>query len=434
MAGGRRARLAVGVAAVAALLLSLPAGGATRSYTTGSIQAAIPDGGQVEVGITVPDRGPVVYLAVGVRLDHARDADLSVSLVAPDGASVPLSTRRGGTGRNFGQGSRSCAGQLTVFEDTAPLRLADERPPFAGSYRPDGRLARLYGKEARGRWRLRVSNDDAGREGTLFCWKLDLARDIVELRAGRAGAVLAELRFRERNFTYRDVRLRIVRAGRVEYDRPLGRSGCGVCPYWRPVVDGRTPIAVRDLDRDREPEVVADFFTGGAHCCTYSLILRYARARAAYRSTRVDWGNVGYRLVDLGRDGRPEFSSADDRFNYAFAAYAASAPPIRILRFERGTLVNVTRRFGGAVAADAARLWRFYERTRRSSFPEVRGILAGYMADEYLIGGEERGWRRLELALRRGDLGRAPARDGYPAGRAYLTKLRRFLVTTGYAR
>ncbi len=430
---GRRSLLAaVAVASILVLCLG-SASGATRTYSSGALRVAIADQGTVDRAIAIPDAGAVSYLAVSLRLDHARVADLVISLVAPDGASVPLSVRRGGGGRNFGSGSRTCSGQVTVFEDGAALRLADDDPPFEGLYRPDGRLARLYGKEARGRWTLRIADERIGQTGTLFCWKLDLSRDIVESRRASSGAVKAELFYRERNFRYRDVRLKIVRAGKTEYARSLDRIGCGGCPYWRPLLDGRVPILVRDLDRDREPEVVLDLFSGGAHCCTYSLILRYSPRAGTYKVGTFQWGNVGYRLVDFARDGRPELASGDDRFNYAFAAYAASATPIRIWRYERGSLVDVTRRFPGSVASHAARLWNLYRQVRVSAFPEVRGVLAAYMADEYLLGRQERGWQRLETARRRGDLGRGPTEDGYPAGRAYLAKLRSFLHTTGYA-
>lgn len=431
---GRRYLLAASAAASMLVLCLGSASGATRTYSSGALRVAVADQGTIDRVIAIPDAGAVSYLAVSLRLDHARVSDLVISLVAPDGASVPLSVRRGGSGRNFGSGSRTCSGQVAVFEDGASLRLADDEPPFEGLYRPDGRLARLYGKEARGRWTLRIADDRAGQTGTLFCWKLDLSRDVVERRRASSGAVRAELLYRERNFRYRDVRLKVVRAGKTEYDRPLTRIGCGGCAYWRPLLDGRAPIIVRDLDRDGEPEVVLDLFTGGAHCCTYSLILRHAPRVGTYKAATFQWGNVGYRLVDFGRDGRPELASGDDRFNYAFAAYAASATPIRVWHYERGSLVNVTRRFPGPVAAHAAALWNLYLRARRSAFPEARGILAAYLADEYLLGRQKRGWERMEAARRRGDLGRGPSKDGYPAGAAYLARLRSFLRTTGYAR
>ena len=410
------------------------AGAATKLYSSGALTASVPDGGTLERVISVRDGGPVSRLAVWLRLDHPRISDLRVSLVSPDGTAVLLSSRRGGAGRNFGRDGRGCGALFTVFEDGAVDRIADAKAPFAGPHAPDGRLGALYGKEARGRWTLRVVDEQTGLAGTLHCWKLDLSRDVVEVKRAQAGPVRAELSYRERNFSYREVRLKIVRGGRAAHDRPVQHVGCGSCPGWRPLGEGRVPVAVADLEGDREPEVIVDVFTGGAHCCVYSLILRYLPKERAYKGKATYWGNYGYRLRDLDRDGVPEFDSADERFAYAFTAYVASVPPVRIWRYRAGRLADVTRRFPAEIARDARHNWAAYLKVRRSSFPEVRGILAAYLADQYLLGKEREGWQRLELAFRRGDLGRGPLKDGYAAGRAYLDNLRSFLEKHGYAR
>jgi hypothetical protein len=69
------------------------------------------------------------------------------------------------------------------------------------------------------------------------------------------------------------------------------------------------------------------------------------RGRATYRSKFLSFGNYGYRLVDLDRDGLPELSAYDERFLYAFTAYVVSAAPPRITQYRNGRLVDVTRRF-----------------------------------------------------------------------------------------
>jgi subtilisin-like proprotein convertase family protein len=422
------------LASIVGLALGLSPGAyaATKSYTSGPLHIPIRDAETVEQAITVPDAGPVWHLAVGVRLEHARDSDLVVSLVAPDGTAVRLSSHEGGTGRNFGTGARSCSGEPTVFRDDADLRLGQSAAPFEGLHRPDDRLSHLYGKQARGRWTLRITDDVPGKTGVLLCWQLDLSRNVLEIRRGASGPVRAELSYRERDFAYRDVRLRVLRRGKPVLDQAIPRVGCGSCPFWRPVVAGM-PV-VRDLDRDGEPEILVDAFTGGAHCCTYSVVYRYVRARATYSSRIVQWGNGGYRLADLDRDGAPEFSSTDDRFAYAFTSFVASFEPIRILRYRAGRMLDATRSFPAAVRRDATVLWTQYKRIRRARLHDVRGVFAAYMADKYLLGQQAEGWRQLDAAAARGELGRAPSADGYPAGRAFLTRLRAFLRQTGYAR
>lgn len=184
--------------------------------------------------------------------------------------------------------------------------------------------------------------------------------------ASQPDTVRATLAFVRYGIEYRRLQLRIVRGARSWRSPPLGAS------YARP------RLLVRDLDGDGEREVVLDVYTGGAHCCTISRIYRYSRGR--YRLTSHDWGNVfpPYRIVDFGRDGRLELRSADDRFAYVFTSFAGSLFPVRIWRYDRGRMLDVTRRYPGIVARDAARLWQYYRTLKRDQV-DVRGALRAYL-------------------------------------------------------
>jgi hypothetical protein len=246
----------------------------------------------------------------------------------------------------------------------------------------------------------------------------------------RSGDVLATLSYDvDHRDVYRNIRLQIERAGTTVLSAAIP-SGCAGCPLAGPA--GEKPLRVQDLDGDAEPEVLLDMFTGGAHCCTYTYAYRFRADVGTYTRMRASWGNAGYRLVDLDHDGRPELSSFDDRFAYAFAPYAYSVDPIRIWRYAQGRLIDVTRTFRRLVARDARRQLLLYRKARRSRYREVRGVLAAYVADEYLLGRPSVGWRLVRSALRRGEL-RATAGDPYPGGRRYVAALRRFLRRTGYA-
>ena len=250
--------------------------------------------------------------------------------------------------------------------------------------------------------------------------------EVVDRAAHRG--VVATFSYQRSGDVVTEPRMRIVRRGRQLVDVPLKRVGCGGCSTWRPA----GVVRIRSLDGDAEPEVFVDLYTGGAHCCTYTLIWRFDGRR--YRKTLAWWGNAGYRLDDLDRRGRPELVSADDRFAAAFVVYAASSSPIRIWRYDRGRLRDVTRSFPGAVAADARVQWDNYLAFRRPPYREVRGVLAAWLADQYLLGRAGAGWRTLEAAYRRGELRYGAKVDGYPAGRAYLRNLRAFLRAKGYER
>jgi len=411
---------------LAAALLGLsaaPAHGATRTYSSGSLQAAIPDGGRLDNGIVVPDSGPVSNVSVSVRLDHPRDSDLTLTLVSPRGTEVVLSRKRGGDGANFGGGARSCGGEPTVFEDGGSS-LAQNEGPFVEKerYAPDESLSVLRREDARGLWTLRVADDTPGRAGTLFCWSLKIGREVTEHRRASADGVRALLSFEQDEEMFRDARLRITRRGDVRLDAPVR----AITRFARPA-----DLAVRDLDADGEPEVILDVYTGGAHCCLRSLIYRYDPPRHRYLLDVHDWGNVGYRIADLDRNGRPELRSGDDRFAYVFTSFAGSVSPLRIWHFQHGRLLDVTRSFPGLVRADAAGAWRQYLSLRRV---DPRGALAAWMGDEYLLGRQDEGWRKVDAAYRRGELGPRARLAGWPQGRAYLKALRAFLRKVGYAR
>ncbi len=116
-----------------------------------------------------------------------------------------------------------------------------------------------------------------------------------------------------------------------------------------------------------------------------------------------------------------------------FTAYAFSAFPPRIWHYDHRRLVDITRRFPGLIEQHARLLWSDYRFVRDDEYPEVRGILAAFMADQYLLGREEDGWRKLAVVLRRGELGPGSLDRLWPVGPAYIRTLRAFLRETGYA-
>jgi hypothetical protein len=228
-----------------------------------------------------------------------------------------------------------------------------------------------------------------------------------------------------------NLRLSIAQGGIVLHDAAIRpRSRTTPLTLYRP---GRS-LKVRDLDGDGEAEVLVDLYTEGAHCCFYTEIFRFEREAPSYVRSRHDWGNGGYRLRDLDDDDPGvEIVSRDDGFAYAFASYADSAYPIRILRFTDGSLTNVTRRFRPQIRRDARRLLRRYRRTVKQR-RDVRGVLAAYVADQYLLRRPSRGWRVLRRALRQHRLRDPHGGKSWPTGRRYIRALRRFLRRAGYRR
>jgi subtilisin-like proprotein convertase family protein len=415
--------------ALLAFVGSAPA--ATSTYTSHQLHAAIPDAGSITRSLQVPDAGPVSFLAVGVRITHPRDSDLSLTLIGPDGTPVVLSRAEGGNGANYGSGPKGCSGELAWFESDALDPVSTQKAPFAGEQRPEQPLAKLYGREARGRWSLRVDDSAPGAAGTLLCWQLELSRNVVSHTTLARGAVSADLSYRETHGSYSDIRVAIRRHGRLAFSDAVARVACHDCAVsgLSTIFDDH-PLKIRDLDGDGEPEVLVDLYTGGAHCCFYSVVFRWDGQR--YRGAPILWGDPGYDLRDLNHDGRPELVTEDDRFAYAFTYYAASVLPMRVLHYDRGRFVDATGEFPALVRAEAATLRAEYLKTRGPD-ADVRGILAAYLADEYRLGRAAEGWQLVQEAYRRGDVSAPRVDTTWPAGQKYLSALRRFLAQSGYA-
>jgi hypothetical protein len=232
------------------------------------------------------------------------------------------------------------------------------------------------------------------------------------------------------------VRLAVARAGQQVYGRrvlPLSRSQPWNQPLgdWRKygIANART-ITLRDLNGDGEPEILLEFWFGGAHCCYWTRIYRWDPATSTYATAAHFWGNFDFQLRDLTGLGRIELVSADNRFAYEFASFAGSGAPVQIWDYRSGRLVDATRTYPAQVSADATRWWKFYREARHSS-GEVRGLLAAWAADESLLG---RGRPALAwLAQHRFVLSNQYDEQGGSVT-AYLKHLRIFLRRTGYFR
>ena len=248
-------------------------------------------------------------------------------------------------------------------------------------------------------------------------------RKITHEEFATLGQVTGRLTFLERrrdgHSDYRDVRVSITRAGVPVLDTAIEPpcDPCDVIPAH--ASRNRRSVHVRDLDGDREPEVVVDIFTGGAHCCDWAHVYAYVPAEARYVLTAHSFGSPHYRLADLQRDSSLEFVTRDKRFESAFSSYAASGFPIQVLRFDHGTFADVTRSFPALIRRDATTWLRFYRRLRQRE--DVRGVLAAYAADQCLLGKE-----RAAFRLARRAAGRREVR------RKYVRSLRRHLRRWGY--
>ncbi|MDA0185610.1 hypothetical protein OJ997_35220 [Solirubrobacter phytolaccae] len=193
--------------------------------------------------------------------------------------------------------------------------------------------------------------------------------------------------------SYWDVHVHIAREGVERYREAVPSIDGG----WAHAYDNA--LQVRDLDGDGEPEVLVTVNWSGTQCCVWSRIYRYDRARNAYAVDQRMWGYYASEPVvrDLDGDGRPELRSLDDDFYEHFAHQ--SQRPVQIWSYRQGKLRDVTDRFPRLIRNDAAKLWRWYRKSRYA-----RGTLPAWMADQYRLGRKAHADRVLDQARARGEL------------------------------
>jgi subtilisin-like proprotein convertase family protein len=178
--GNRRAWLLVG-ALVGVLMLAFAgiAGGVirTKTFSSGTIAKNFgfsPTSTSQEITIN-KKRSKVKDVNAAVRITHTYDADVVLTLFAPNGSSVDLSSHNGGEENDYGSGSGSCAGTKTVFNDEAETSIEDGVAPFAAQFKPEEPRSELDGSKLKGTWRLGVSDGYALEDdGTLQCFELEI--------------------------------------------------------------------------------------------------------------------------------------------------------------------------------------------------------------------------------------------------------------------
>ncbi|HLC83241.1 MAG TPA: proprotein convertase P-domain-containing protein, partial [Bacteroidia bacterium] len=75
-------------------------------------------------GVLTPTNGLITCC---INLTHTYDADLTMVLTAPSGASIQLTSNNGGAGDNY---------ITTCFDGNAATSITTGTAPFNGSYRP----------------------------------------------------------------------------------------------------------------------------------------------------------------------------------------------------------------------------------------------------------------------------------------------------------
>jgi hypothetical protein len=216
---------------------------------------------------------------------------------------------------------------------------------------------------------------------------------------------------------YKEARIQISRQGKVVFDQAIADDPITAD------LEGQWVLAVphlgadleldlvtapsdefilRDLDGDQEPELMVNFYSGGAHCCSTTAIYRYEPQANRYSPITHFWGNGAGAgpMQDIEGDGTIEFVNHDDRFAYAFASYAGSGYPLQVWNYRSGQMVDVTRKYPKLIYQDAFYWWNAFQEGKRSpdNVEYGKGLLAAYVADKYRLGQGADGWKRAQQA------------------------------------
>lgn len=229
-------------------------------------------------------------------------------------------------------------------------------------------------------------------------------------------------------FQYGHLSLTISAGGNVQYHRPVTSSFCQkYCEPGDPGKNGAS-MAFKPLSSSGT-QLVLDLYSGGAHCCSIVQVFSQANSTSGWSRSSFNFGDPGYRLVDLSHDGTDEFLSANDSFAYAFTDYAASGMPLMILRWQNGHFADVTRDHPLLIAHDAALWMRAFKQEKRSHYTDTTGVIAAWAADEDELGhaGAVATFLRRAAAAKELNSG-----VGTPENARFVMTLNRFLRKQGY--
>ena len=182
-------------------------------------------------------------------------------------------------------------------------------------------------------------------------------------------------------------------------------------------------MRLRDLDADREPEVIVDLFTGGAHCCAVSTIYTFEEGTGKYARAAPATGGRGLPHQDWGATAR---GAAQPRrtLRLRFSSLRGVVPAVQVLPPRRGAPEGRDAELPALAARGRhARRYGSTSSACASRDVNVRGILAAYAADRYRLGRAQ-----------------APPADAAPRGgrarrrgrRPYVKRVDRFLKRIGY--
>jgi hypothetical protein len=188
------------------------------------------------------------------------------------------------------------------------------------------------------------------------------------------------------------------------------------------------------------PDVLAEGYWGGAHCCFGPTLYQYSAGgyRVVEDLTKAGVGkglhwnaNGGFEPQRVG--GAVVLESSDGAFPYTFGCYACTPAPLRLFMVANGHLLDVTTKYPGLISAEAAGAWTSAVQSMRSTTDGgfVEGPLAEWAADKCELNDGAQMWRMLEELQAHGKLA-AAEQQSLNHKEAFPAQLKAFLLKQGY--
>jgi hypothetical protein len=256
----------------------------------------------------------------------------------------------------------------------------------------------------------------------------------ADVRRATLGDVSAKLVLTPRGGLVGKLVLTVTRAGAVVYSASVttaeGRPGTARTPRVRTFLDAR--LRVIDLDGDGTGEAIVDLAEQGAYCCSHTVVVG-AGADGRYAPLELDWGSYASaeKIVPI-KDGYL-LVARDARLDERYTPHALSFEPVRVWRFDHGTVQDVSRAQPLAVQGDLGELLQERARIlrRRDHLSiDLRGLMTAITGDRLLLGRRAEAIRALHADVVAGRF-RASSGTG-PTGAAFPPALLALLGRLGY--
>ncbi len=183
-------------------------------------------------------------------------------------------------------------------------------------------------------------------------------------------------------------------------------------------LDNIYDISLEQFDPNGSKYFLFQLYSGGAHCCSSLLITEIRNNKFNVLDTGF-YGNSGYVIEDINKDGVKEITSGNDMFAYAFTNYSETRFPLRIEKFVNGKLTNITGKFKDDLIMEIGYFEEDLSEIIKEGFecPEkddddtfntdagsVKTILAAIVADYYSLGQVERGYELVNKVYKCNDI------------------------------